>query len=86
MPIIASMKQNAATTNDTEITTIQAERFDQCVSELSNDAQKYFAAQVARVSEQLGRGAGTKSAKALLYQLMFFAERKNITTATLLTR
>ena len=81
------MKTNAATTNnDTEVTTLQADRFDECVSELSQDAQKYFAVQVVAVSEQLGRGAGTKSAKALLYQLLFFAERKGITTAALLTR
>ena len=72
--------------NDIELTTVQADRFDECVSELSQDAQNYFAEQVTQVSQALGRGAGIKSAKALMFQLMFFTERKGITTATLLTR
>ena len=73
-------------TPDIEITTVQANKFDQCVSELSPEAQDWFAEKVDYISNRLGKGAGIKSAKSLLFQLMFYAEQYNITTATLLTR
>ena len=46
---------------------IQAARFDECVAELSQDAQKYFLFAVRTISQGLAAGAGETSAKALLY-------------------
>ena len=73
-------------TNDVERTTKQADQFDQCFAELSQEAQAYFTAQLEYIAAEMATGGGEKSAKALFTQFMRFAERKQITTATLLTR
>lgn len=57
---------------------IQAQRFDECVAELSKDAQEYFALAVKTLSNAMGKGAGEKSAKALLYAIAIDGRYKNL--------
>jgi len=57
-----------------EDTKIRADQFDECVSELSEEAQEFFAQAVADIANQLSGHAGVMSAKELIFQLMKFLE------------
>lgn len=69
-----------------EDTVKQAQLFDECVSELSEDARRYFREQVKFLSSAMARGSGEKSAKALLFQLLKFLEAADIDTSQLFER
>jgi hypothetical protein len=49
--------------------TIQAERFDECVAELSPEAQAFFDFAVEEIQASMANGGGEKSAKALLFAI-----------------
>jgi hypothetical protein len=59
------------TKTKTPLESIQAARFDECVAELSPEAQDYFKFAVKRIADGLAAGGGVISAKALLYALAY---------------
>jgi hypothetical protein len=69
--------------NENDPTTLRAARFDECYSELSEEAQRYLSAQVNFIAKNMANGGGEKSAKALLYNLMIFADAMNIQSSDL---
>jgi hypothetical protein len=54
-------------TKQQPLESIQAARFDECVAELSPEAQRFFAFAVREISNGLSKGGGVVSAKAFLY-------------------
>lgn len=50
----------------TPLETVQAEQFDECLPELSKEAQEFLLWAVDKIKMNLANGAGEKSAKALL--------------------
>jgi len=63
---------------DIEKTTEQAAIFDECVSELSAEAQKELGALVAYIADKLAFGAGEKSAKALIIQSLRYLNKERM--------
>lgn len=53
-------------TPTTSLETIQAEQFDECLPELSKEAQEFLLWAVDKIRNELANGAGERSAKALL--------------------
>lgn len=49
--------------------TTQSNRFDECVAELSDDAQEFFGYAVDLLSKSMVNGGGKMSAKSLLYAI-----------------
>ncbi len=49
----------------------RANRFDECLLELSTESQLVLLQYINRISEALANGGGVMSAKEILYQLAF---------------
>ena len=49
--------------------TTRAAQFDECVAELSPEAQYYFFYAIKKIADNMADGGGEKSAKELLFQI-----------------